>query len=76
MVITALILTFCICEAQGWCVEAAGLPGPRGQTDGPAPARARPALGLGQGDIGVWRLVEDLEVQARTLIIKTQLQNL
>lgn len=59
----ALRLTFCICQAQCRGVEAAGLPGPRGQTDGPAPARARPALGLGQGHVGVRRLVEDLEVQ-------------
>lgn len=62
-VTTALVLTFCICQAQCWGVEAAWLPGPSGQTDGPAPARARPALRLGQGYIGVWRLVKHLEVQ-------------
>ncbi len=63
VVTTALVLTFCICQAQCWGVEAAWLPGPSGQTDGPAPARARPALRLGQGYIGIWRLVKDLEVQ-------------
>lgn len=67
-VIAALVLTFCICQTQCWGVEAAGLSGPRGQTNGPAPARARPALGLGQGHIGVRRLVEDLEVQKGALI--------
>lgn len=67
-IITALILTFCISQAQRWGVEAAGLPGPRGQTDGPTPATARPALGLGQRHIGIRRLVKDLEVQKGALI--------
>lgn len=53
-------LTFCICQAQSWSVEAAGLPGPGGQTDGPVPAWARPALRLGKGNICIWRLVKDL----------------
>lgn len=70
VITSALVLTFCISQAQCWGVEAAWLPGPSGQTDGPAPARARPALGLGQGHIGVRRLVEDLEVQRGELIIQ------
>lgn len=61
--LVASVLTFCICQAERRGVQAAGLPGPRGQTDGPTPARAGPALGLGQRHVGVWRLVKDLGVQ-------------
>ncbi|TNN68696.1 hypothetical protein EYF80_021105 [Liparis tanakae] len=61
------VLLGLLLKAQGRGVEAAGLPGPRGQADGPAPARA---LGLRQGHVGVRRLVEDLEVQRGALIVK------
>lgn len=63
-----MLLTFCIRQAQRWSVEAARLPGPRGQTDGPAPAGAGLALGLGQRHVGVRGLMEDLEVQKGALI--------
>lgn len=66
--ITAVVLTFCISQAQCWGVKAAGLPGPGGKTDGPIPARARTALGLRQRDIGIWRLLKDLEVQKGAVI--------
>lgn len=66
MLNTALVLTFCICKAQSWSVEAAGLPGPCGQTDGPVPARAWPALRLGKRDICIWRLVKYLEFRKST----------
>lgn len=63
VVITALVLTLCVCQAQCWGVETAGLPGPCRQTDGSTPARARSALGLLKRDVGIRRLVKDLEVR-------------
>lgn len=41
------VLTLCVRQAQCRGVEAAAFPGPAGQTDGSAPARTGPALGLG-----------------------------
>lgn len=65
---SAPMLTFCIGQAQCRGVEAPRLPGARGQTDGPAPARFRSALRLGQGHVGVRSLVEDLGVRAETAV--------
>lgn len=73
--ITSLVLTICICKTQCGSVEAPGFSGPGGQTDGPAPARARSTLGLGQRHIGIWRLVEDLQVQKETLITQYKYRN-
>lgn len=57
------MLTFCICQAQSRGVDAAGLSGAFGQTDGSAPAGTGPALRLWQGHVGVWRLVEYLQIK-------------
>lgn len=62
----ALVLTFCICEAQSWGVEAAGFPGPCGQTDGPVSTRAWSALRLWKRNICIWRLVKYLEFRKST----------
>lgn len=74
--ITASVLTFRIGQAKLWGVEAAGLPGPRRQTDGPTPARAGPTLGLGKRNVGIRRLVKDLQVEKGALITQHKLHNL
>ena len=56
----ALVLTVCVGQAEGGGIEAAWLPGDGGQTDGPVPTGLGPALGLGQGHVGVRLLVEHL----------------
>lgn len=69
MTASAMVLTFCVCQAQCRGVKAAWLPGPRGQTDGPVPARAGSRLGLRQGHVRIRSLVKDLRVPAEVLII-------
>lgn len=76
IIFTASVLTFCISQAECRRVEAAGLPGTAGHANGSTPARFRPALGLGQGHVGVRGLVEDLEIQAGASITQLQPHNL